>query len=270
MRSTISFVSKMNIHQNEYNVQEEFLQHRSTLESYLYRLCGNREDAKDLVHDTYLKAVSNFDSFKGNSTFKTWVFAIATNLAKDNYRVQKRWPLNAQDLCRNATESDVEKHDRIISAFESQSEPSFDIVEHMNYCFTCMAKNLTLQQQIALILKEIYQFKRNEIASILQMTEGVVKHLLFEARKELQEKYEKRCALINKNGPCYQCAELNDYLSPAADSFQKLDNLKLPSDLQGHFRKRFSLISKINPLTDNGALLEDTIMRILNEAIASD
>ena len=66
----------------ELNIETEFITIQDQLESYLYRLSANREDAKDLLQDTYLKVKQKIDTFKGQSSFKTWVFAIATNLAK--------------------------------------------------------------------------------------------------------------------------------------------------------------------------------------------
>ena len=222
-----------------------------------------------MLHDTYLKVKQKIDAFQGKSSFKTWVFAIATNLAKDNQRVKNRWTLEAQDDCKNASLSTSEYRQKIRNAFQNQTEGQFEIVEHINYCFTCIAKNLKFEQQIAIILKEFYHFKRSEIAEILNKSEGVIKHLLFDGRKELQTRYDKRCALINKRGVCYQCAELNDFLQESADSEEKIKQLGLSEkhDRETNLNIRFALINKINPLNSNAADLEDTILQILREVI---
>jgi len=253
----------------ELNIETEFIAIQGQLESYLYRFSANREDAKDLLHDTYLKVMQKIDTFQGNSSFKTWVFAIATNLAKDNQRVKNRWKLEVQDECKDASLSKPKYQQKIIGAFQNQTEQQFEIAEHINYCFTCIAKNLNLEQQIAVILKEFYHFKRMEIAGVLNKTEGVVKHLLFEGRKELQTRYEKRCALINKKGVCYQCAELNDFLQEQPDSKEKLDRLGLSKtkDAESNLDIRFALINKINPLNSKASKLEDNILQILREVI---
>ena len=253
----------------ELNIEFEFVAIQGQLESYLYRLSANREDAKDLLHDTYLKVKQKKDSFQGNSSFKTWVFAIATNLAKDNRRIKNRWRLEVQDECKNASLSTPKYQQRIVGAFQNQTEQQFEIAEHINYCFTCIAKNLNLEQQVTIILKEFYHFKRREIAEILNKTEGVVKHLLLNGRKELQTRYEKRCALINKKGVCYQCAELNDFLQEKPNSEEKINNLGLSktNDTESNLDIRFALINKINPLTSEASELEDTILQILREVI---
>lgn len=247
----------------------EFETFSEELLSYLYRLSANKEDAKDLLHDTFIKANEHLNSFKGNSSLKTWVFAIATNLAKDNRRVKNRWPVDAQDTCKQATMSSTVNTQRITKAFTNQVEKRFELTEHINYCFTCFAKNLSLEKQIAVILKEIYEFKRNEIADILNVSEGVVKHLLHDGRKELQEKYHHRCAMINKTGVCYQCAELNDHFEGQKSAKQKISKLgmSVSKDAEANLDLRFNLIQRINPLKSNGAELEDTILQILREAI---
>ena len=224
---------------------------------------------EDLYQDTYLRVKEKIATFQRQSSFKTWVFAIATNLAKDNKRVRNRWQLGAQDKCKDAAMTNQKYMERMMFSFQNQTEIRFDIAEHMNYCFSCIAKNLMLEEQIALILKEIYHFKRNEIAEILDKTEGMIKHLLYNGRRELQSKYDHRCALINKKGMCYQCAELNDTLQERADSTEKIASFGLSKDKseEENLDIRFSIIHKINPLNSNGADLEDTIMQILRETI---
>jgi len=256
----------------ELNMEAEFLSIKDQLSSYLYRLTANKEDAEDLVHDTYLKVHKNISNFRRESEFKTWVFTIATNLARDHKRVNNRWGLDAQDKCKQAAIEKIEVQQRMKGAFGSQVEQSFDIKEHINYCFTCVAKNLSLEKQLAVILKEVYDFKRTEIAEILNCSEGVVKHLLFDGRKELQDKFEQRCALINKTGVCYQCAQLNDYFQVKNDAQEKVKALKLSpnNSSEQNLDLRLEIIQQINPLKGNGALLEDTILQILREEISDN
>ncbi len=65
------------------NMENDFLALHGQLKSYLYRLSANREDAEDLLQDTYIRVKQKMDTFERKSSFKTWVFTIATNLAKD-------------------------------------------------------------------------------------------------------------------------------------------------------------------------------------------
>ncbi len=242
---------------------------KESIAAYLYRLTANKEDAEDLVQETYLKVAEKIETFQQRSSFKTWVFSIATNLAKDNRRAKNRWQMEAQDACKAAARVNSKYQERMNAAFEEQTDKKFELAEHINYCFTCIAKNLTLEKQIAVVLKEFYDFKRAEIAEILNVSEGVVKHLLYDGRKELQLKYQERCSLINKGGACYQCAELSNYFEKNNQAEEKIAQLELKSSNSPEINLdlRFQLINRINPLTGNGAKLEDTILQILRETI---
>jgi RNA polymerase sigma-70 factor (ECF subfamily) len=59
---------------------------------------------------------------------------------------------------------------------------AYEMKEHMDFCFTCISKTLLIENQVALILKDIYDFQVREIGLILGKTEGVIKHLLNDAR----------------------------------------------------------------------------------------
>jgi RNA polymerase sigma-70 factor (ECF subfamily) len=74
-----------------------FAEFKNQLKSYLYRLLTDRNDVDDLTHDTYIRAFTRISTFNRESSLKTWVFKIATNLAYDHLRKLKRWQPDAQD-----------------------------------------------------------------------------------------------------------------------------------------------------------------------------
>ncbi len=78
---------------------------RPQLKSYLLRMTASIEDTEDIVQDTYLKAHEKLDSFRGDASLKTWLFTIATNLAKNKLKSQKRWPEQVTDICKEAASS---------------------------------------------------------------------------------------------------------------------------------------------------------------------
>lgn len=80
----------------------EFESFRGQLASFILRMTASVQDAEDIVQETYITAHSKIDSFRGESSLKTWVFAIAANHAKDWLRAKKRWPENVTDICREA------------------------------------------------------------------------------------------------------------------------------------------------------------------------
>lgn len=67
-------------------------------------------------------------------------------------------------------------------AGQESPEGTFDMRDHIDHCFTCMAKTLAIEKQVALILKDVYDFSVKEIAVIIDKSQDVVKHLLQDAR----------------------------------------------------------------------------------------
>ena len=69
---------------------ELVLKHQKPLYNLLYRMVNNHEDASDLLQKTFVKAFTGLGSFERRSTFKTWLYQIAINLAKNVYRDRSR------------------------------------------------------------------------------------------------------------------------------------------------------------------------------------
>jgi len=252
--------------------QDLFLEFQPQLKSYLYRLLTDRNDVEDLAQDTFVKAYDKISSFRGSSSFKTWVFQVATNLAFDFLRKRKRWQPDAQDKAKVLAMSSLE----IAEAFRTVNQYSpygrYDVMEHIDFCFTCISKTLTIEQQIALILKDIYAFSRKEIAQILEKTEGVVKHLLHEGRKLMMDIFDQRCALINKNGSCHQCTELAGIYNPKQVEQTELMKIAMVAEVEDSSKQRLyelrtNLAAHIDPLNSPGADMQDIIMQCTRQAI---
>jgi hypothetical protein len=103
--------------------QTQFLLLQAKLKSYLFRLTASRQDADDLAQDTYLKAASNLAGFAGKSTLKTWLFTIATNLARDHSKAQCRWREDTQDRCREDTRASPQKVARMRAELVRRLDP---------------------------------------------------------------------------------------------------------------------------------------------------
>lgn len=238
---------------------KEFEQARSQLKSFIFRVTASAVDTEDILQDTYIRASEKLDTFKGESSLKTWFFSIASNLAKDHLRSRKRWPLNAMDLAREESLKNPDVHiSRFLEIHRTSPHGEFELREHINVCFTCIGKTLPLEQQLVVLLKEIFDFKVKEIATIIDRTEGTVKHALLNARKTMEEIFEQRCSLINKNGACHQCSELNGLFNPR----QVFQEQKLKTGLENDmgnktkdqlFELRTRIAKAVNPYECKGA-----------------
>ena len=252
--------------------QTLFAEFQSQLKSYLYRLLTDRNDVDDLTHDTFIKAFAKISTFNQDSSLKTWVFRIATNLAYDHLRKKKRWQVDAQDRAADLAIGSEEIRRVFWIVHDTSPAGAYEMREHIDYCFTCISKTLPIENQVALILKDIYDFQVREICLILGKTEGVIKHLLNDARNTMTDIFEHRCALINKNGVCHQCSHINEIFNPKQRQQEELMKLELVKASKKYNREelfalRTMLVKAIDPLHASGADFHDAIMRCLKTAI---
>jgi len=246
-----------------------FSAHEKELKSYLYRLLANRDDVNDFYQNTFLKAFENVLTFKGNTNqFKSWVFTIATRLSLNYLKTKKRWGTNAQDICRENLMNNPEEQKAFFNRVIRSEYNNYDIKEHIDFCFTCISKTLPIEQQVALLLKEVYDFKLKEIAEILGTTLGRAKHCLLNARNKMTGIYDNRCALINKRGTCHQCSELQGIFNPKSSAEQQLMKIRMvkdaaSADKEKLFQLRNKIVASVNPLNSSGADLHHYLMEHL-------
>ncbi len=190
--------------------------HQAEVRSFLYRMTAHRQDAEDLSQEVWLRVHRKLPAFEGRASFRTWLFRVATNLARDEHRARQRWPVNAQDLAKELAESGPETAAEFRRVERDTAHTRYEIREHIDFCLTCIMKTLPLEQQLAVMLSEMYGFTNTEAADVLEVSLGVLKHQLHDARTTLDRVFEQRCALINKRGVCHAdlvANKLNDLYS---------------------------------------------------------
>lgn len=247
--------------------QSLFLGFQPQLKSYLYRLTANRTETEDLAQDTFVLAFENIHTFRNEASLKTWVFTIATHHALKHLKKKKRWAVDTSTRTKDFAHDHTEVMDLLLHTNQSSPQGVFEIREHIDYCFTCISKVLPIEQQVALILKDVYDFKVKEIVQIMNATQGVVKHLLHNARQTMIHIFDQQCALVAKNGVCYQCSGLNNMFNPKQNAQAELMQLRMVreaenEDKQALYQLRTELIKGIDPLEAKGAELHEVFMKI--------
>lgn len=247
-----------------HSIYSEF---KDQLKSYFYRLVADRNDAEDLTHDTFVKAFDKIGTYRNQSSIKTWTFTIATHLAYDFLKKKKRWAPDLLDQAKEKATQNKFLRDYLQRSSEKDVYGKFELAEHIDFCFTCVSKSLPIEQQVALLLADVYEFTVKEVAMILEKGEGAVKHYLRFARTTMAEIYDNRCALINKKGICHQCSELNNWLNPLKDFQQQKINVIMirqagQADKRKLFRLREDLVKNINPLKGEGSDLHESFLKL--------
>lgn len=239
----------------------EFESFQRELKSFVLRMTASAQDAEDIVQETYIKASAKIGTFRGESSLKTWVFSIASNLAKDLLRSKKRWPENVTDICKEAALGDPEFFKEAMHIRQISPQGNFEIKEHIAFCLTCVSRSLPLEQQLTLLLKEVYGFKLKEIAAILDQTEAMVKYHLHISRSRMIEVFDHRCSLINKQGICHQCTELNGVFNPRQKAQEELVKIEMvrdaeKKDKEALFDLRLKVLRELDPFESGAAELQ--------------
>jgi RNA polymerase sigma-70 factor (ECF subfamily) len=239
----------------------QFVTIQGELKSFLLRMTASAQDAEDIVQETYLKACAKIDTFRGESSLKTWVFSIASNLARDLLRSKQRWPESVTDICRDAALGNRQFFQEAMHIRETSPQGNFEIREHIAFCFTCVSKSLALEGHLVILLKEVYGFKVREIAEILQMSQAMVKYHLHVSRSKMMEIFDRRCSLINKQGICYQCTELNGIFNPRQNAQEELLKIEMAREAEIRSRDelfdlRMKILQELDPFESGAAELQ--------------
>lgn len=239
----------------------EFESFQGELKSFLLRMTTSVQDAEDIVQETYLKARAKINTFRGESSLKTWVFTIASNLARDLLRAQKRWPENVTDICKEEALSNPQFFQEAMQIRQTSPQGNFEIKEHIAFCFTCVSKSLPLEQQLCIFLKEIYDFSIKEIAQILNQSDAMVKYYLHTGRSKMIEVFDHRCSLISKQGICHQCTELNGIFNPKQKAQEELVKIEMAREAENKskeelFDLRMKILQELDPFESGAAELQ--------------
>jgi RNA polymerase sigma factor (sigma-70 family) len=148
----------------------------------VYHMTSNHEDANDLAQDTFIKAYSALKSFKGDSSFYTWVYRIAVNKTI-NFLKQRK---NKTSLSLNDLDYNIENDPELV-ALVSDKTPRRDIalVELQGKLNEALQK-LSDVHRMVVTLHDVQGLSHEEIAQIMDCNVGTVRSRLFYARQQLQ------------------------------------------------------------------------------------
>jgi RNA polymerase sigma factor (sigma-70 family) len=174
-------------HYNEKEKREifdlEFLPHIHSMYNFGYRLTLDRDDAKDLVQDTYFKAFRFIESFQRGTNAKAWLFRILKNSFINDYRKRIKEPnkVDYQEVESFYNSDDVDR--------QITSDLRVDALKDMIGDEISNALNaLDVDFRTVIILCDLEGFKYEEMAKILDIPIGTVRSRLHRARQLLKEK----------------------------------------------------------------------------------
>jgi RNA polymerase sigma-70 factor (ECF subfamily) len=158
--------------------------HREKIFHYLIRLLQDEEEAVDLAQETFVRVYLNRNKFNPKKKFTSWMYAIATNLARD----RMRWLSRHRNV---SLETPVGDNDASLgdSLKENRLAPneSLERDEQINQVKKALSE-IPEDLRTPLVLVEYEDMSQAEIADVLNCTPKAVENRLYRARKLLREK----------------------------------------------------------------------------------
>ncbi|HXJ35212.1 MAG TPA: sigma-70 family RNA polymerase sigma factor [Candidatus Eisenbacteria bacterium] len=142
----------------------------------------SREDALDIVQDTFTKAYQSLDKFKGDSSFYTWVYRIAVNLCIDHQRRESRYVQVGADADDAGDELVPPSPDHLAEDEPFERARSTQIGARV----TAAINELTPEHRAVILLREVDGLSYEEISQVLDCPKGTVMSRLHYARRQLQ------------------------------------------------------------------------------------
>ncbi|MGH8720573.1 MAG: sigma-70 family RNA polymerase sigma factor [Burkholderiales bacterium] len=150
--------------------------HRREIQSHAYRILGSHEDSEDVAQETFLRAWDKRASFRGRSTFRAWLYAIATNASLDARGRQQRHrhTPDADGVLEAIAAPDASPEDAIVSS---------ETVE----LTLIAARRLPPRQRAILILRDVLGWSARDAAQLLETSVAAGNSALQRARTALNE-----------------------------------------------------------------------------------
>jgi len=140
-----------------------------------YSYFGNKDDALDIVQETFLRLYQKAHMYQKGRNFQNWLLQIAKNLCTDYYRRSygKEKALRSEETLENIGS---------VIQGNSHDNASSDLRAILSHCL----KKLSERQRLIFVMKHYNQLQYNEIAQILNVALGTVKSLHFKAVQNLR------------------------------------------------------------------------------------
>lgn len=157
--------------------------------SLLYRLVGSREEAEDILQETFLRVYRQKQTYDFNYSFSTWIYTIALNLCRNLYKRKKKVRFLGMDSLVNHPDPNSENfgnRNRLSSILEGA------------------IGSLPFKYRTVFLLRDVDQLSYEEVASALNLPLGTVKSRVNRARRILQKKLKplmEECYELSKDSP---------------------------------------------------------------------
>ena len=159
--------------------------YKDQITNYIYRFVGDWQECEDLLQETFLRVYRNRHSYKPIAKFSTWLYTIAGNLARSEYRKRKRRQTRSlQSVNRDNEEYEIDIPDETYSPDDAAEGAIQD--EYIQKALMEIPEEF----REVVVLRDVQQLSYDEIAQITGLPMGTVKSRINRGRTKLQHLLE--------------------------------------------------------------------------------
>jgi RNA polymerase sigma-70 factor (ECF subfamily) len=169
---------------------ELFERYNSMVFGLLYHILGDREEALDVSQDVFLTIFRKMDSFRGESSLKTWIYCITVHRAANRFRwwnrLRRRGTVSLEEHLANNPDRETFYNLRS----NVQSPEDVLLRQEERAAMENLLLQLPWQQRIAVIMRDIQGLSYEEIAQSMQISIGTVKSRIARGRETLKRHFK--------------------------------------------------------------------------------
>ena len=187
------------------------LPHADALFGTALRLTRNRQDAEDLVQETYLRAFAHYDRFAEGTNLKAWLFRILRNAFINGYRKRKAGP---QEVVLASREGEAEGPGEDTTPSPSANPEEALLAGSLDGSVARALASLPEDFRLVVELADLQDFTYREVAEILEIPLGTVMSRLYRGRRLLEDalrEYGLRRGYFGMGRPLRSRARRSEY-----------------------------------------------------------
>ena len=148
----------------------------------IYHMTSNHEDANDLAQDSFIKAYQALKSFKGGSSFYTWLYRIAVNKTI-NFLKQRK---NRTHMSLNDLDFNTENNPDLVALISDKTPRRDAGLKELQEKLNSALLKLSEPHRLVVVLHDVQGMSHEQVAEVMDCNIGTVRSRLFYARQQLQ------------------------------------------------------------------------------------
>lgn len=179
------------------------LHYQQTLYGAVFRILGNAESAADVTQEAFFSAFRGIRSYRGGSSFRSWLLRIGTNAAYDHWRRVQRHPAESLEMLTEEdsshTQHSLSTLNALVQTGAEVNPEEYLLTQELQDCIQRGLEQLPFDQRTALVLCDIEGFSYEEVAAVTEATLGTVRSRISRGRARMRDYLSKHKELLPRH-----------------------------------------------------------------------